>query len=175
MSFSRRPKLADLEAWNQAEQAMQPALIRTLDHLRQQLEALDWPATYEEGLRYPPGTPPEVQAEGERLRQELAKTRDPVQVAQLEAAIAELPPGAPAYWLRVERGGRSHRADLWEMCYQICFVDYAQRAALAVGEEVDVEMDRSLFDEEGELDWYRLDAKAGEVVAALLHQWAAAD
>ncbi len=43
-----KPKIPNMVAWNQAETLMQPALIRIVDNLTQQIEQTAWKATYEE-------------------------------------------------------------------------------------------------------------------------------
>ncbi|MFM1843677.1 MAG: hypothetical protein RLZZ490_2420 [Cyanobacteriota bacterium] len=43
-----KPQFATVEAWEQAECLMQPALIRTIDQLRQALETIPWRTRYEE-------------------------------------------------------------------------------------------------------------------------------
>lgn len=43
-----KPQFATVEAWEQAECLMQPALIRTIDRLRQALETIPWRSRYEE-------------------------------------------------------------------------------------------------------------------------------
>ncbi|MEB3161096.1 MAG: hypothetical protein VKL20_06515 [Synechocystis sp.] len=43
-----KPQFATVEAWEQAECLMQPALIRTIDQLRQSLETIPWRSRYEE-------------------------------------------------------------------------------------------------------------------------------
>jgi hypothetical protein len=43
-----KPLLKDSLAWEQAELLMQPALIRIIDNIRQNLEKSDWEGTYQE-------------------------------------------------------------------------------------------------------------------------------
>ncbi|MHC5829650.1 MAG: hypothetical protein ACYT04_80445, partial [Nostoc sp.] len=47
--------------------------------------------------------------------------------------------------------------DLWELCYQVCFLEYSPQEEVA-------DIDTSLIDELGEVDWLRLDAKTKELV-----------
>ena len=42
------PKFTTIETWQQAEQVMQPALIRLVDNLRKQLDQSSWQGTYRE-------------------------------------------------------------------------------------------------------------------------------
>ena len=43
-----KPQFATPQAWEQADCLMQPALIRTIDQLRQALETIKWRSRYEE-------------------------------------------------------------------------------------------------------------------------------
>ncbi len=42
------PKIKDITTWQQAELIMQPAFIRIVDHIRQNLESCTWQESYEE-------------------------------------------------------------------------------------------------------------------------------
>ena len=42
------PKIKDIATWQQAELIMQPAFIRIVDHIRQNLESCVWQESYEE-------------------------------------------------------------------------------------------------------------------------------
>ncbi len=42
------PKIKDIATWQQAELIMQPAFIRIVDHIRQNLESCAWQESYEE-------------------------------------------------------------------------------------------------------------------------------
>ena len=54
---------------------------------------------------------------------------------------------------------------MWELCYKICFTaDFnPQREAAA-------KVDLALFEEDGEVDWTRLDEKAKQLVMVVLSQ-----
>ncbi len=47
--------------------------------------------------------------------------------------------------------------DLWDLCYQVCFVDYSP-------ENVLVDIDTNLLDEFGEVDWQYLESKTKGLV-----------
>ncbi|MDC0834927.1 hypothetical protein AY599_05285 [Leptolyngbya valderiana BDU 20041] len=63
----------------------------------------------------------------------------------------------PGYQLRLERNGSEKTIDIWELCYQVCFLDY--QPTHTPNETQEVEIDTSLFDG-NEIDWERLDEKA---------------
>lgn len=118
------PKFKDVEAWKQAEQLMQPTLIRLLDNIRKQADRSDWQTSYED-------------------------VQTPI----------------PGYHLHLDREGQHLTFDVWEMCYQICFRDYAPTKAEAESQEANI--DASLIEETGEVDWNRLDTKAKQLVERL--------
>lgn len=70
----------------------------------------------------------------------------------------------PGYHLCLTHEEQSVEVDIWELCYQVCFRDYnsSEENALVSRE---VEIDTSLIDEIGEVDWQRLDDKARQRVA----------
>jgi hypothetical protein len=47
-----KPKFKTVQAWEQAQMLMQPALIRILDNIRKQLDDSDWKGDYKE-VTYP--------------------------------------------------------------------------------------------------------------------------
>ncbi|MBD3562788.1 hypothetical protein H6S82_28675 [Planktothrix sp. FACHB-1355] len=52
--------------------------------------------------------------------------------------------------------------NLWDLCYQVCFVDYQPTHSELESQEVDI--DTSLIDETGDVDWERLEVKTRAVV-----------
>ncbi len=71
----------------------------------------------------------------------------------------------PGYVLCLKMGGNQLTFDLWELCYQICFIDYKPTHADAETQEV--EIDTSLIDETGDVDWNKLELKAKKLVEDL--------
>ncbi len=68
----------------------------------------------------------------------------------------------PGYLLCLKRGANQITFDLWELCYQICFINYQKTHADA--ETMEVEIDTSLIDETGDVDWKKLEIKAKKIV-----------
>lgn len=68
----------------------------------------------------------------------------------------------PGYLLCLKGGESEHQFNVWELCFEICFQNYSPTHAAT--ESLDVEIDSSLIDEEGEVDWNRLDDKAKQLV-----------
>ncbi len=159
--MSMKPKIADLTAWHQAEVLMQPAFIRIIDNLRKQLDETDWQGTYEEVLLWPDDTSEDLRALVLQLRAE-RESADPETSAALEQRLAELPAPFPGHVLRLQKGDREVRVDLWDLCYQVCFVNYT-----ADGTEA-VTIDTQLLDQDsGDVDWNRLDEKTRALIEAI--------
>lgn len=68
----------------------------------------------------------------------------------------------PGYELCLERNDISVCVDLWELCYQVCFRNYSLTHADLESQEV--EIDTSLIDDTGDVDWQSLDTKAQRLV-----------
>lgn len=68
----------------------------------------------------------------------------------------------PGYTLCLQHQDRQVTFDVWDLCYQVCFSNY--RSTHAEMESVDVEIDTSLLDETGDVDWNQLDTKAKQLV-----------
>lgn len=148
-------------AWQQAELLMQPAFIRLIDNIRKQLDQSNWQGTYQDVQIWSEGVSEATKNQVLQLRSEL-ETAAPEQVDEIEQALANLPQPFPGYLLCLKHQDQQVTVDLWELCYQICFRNYADLQSLA---EDDVEIDTSLIDDElGEVDWNRLDDKARSVV-----------
>ncbi|NJM89589.1 MAG: hypothetical protein HC847_23000 [Hydrococcus sp. RU_2_2] len=70
----------------------------------------------------------------------------------------------PGYILCLTQGDRSVNVDLWNLCFEVCFLDYLSNPAETIQEEQEVEIDTSLIDETGEVDWHRLETKTQYLV-----------
>lgn len=68
----------------------------------------------------------------------------------------------PGYELCLERNDTSVCVDLWDLCFQVCFRGYPQVHSELESQEV--EIDTSLIDETGDVDWHCLDTKAQQLV-----------
>jgi hypothetical protein len=70
----------------------------------------------------------------------------------------------PTHYLCLQSGDRLFKFDLWDLCYQVCFVNY-----LGSDGELEppvVEIDTTPIDlETGAIDWHYLDNKANDVIA----------
>ncbi len=156
------PRIKDTLAWQQAELLMQPAFIRVIDQIRKHLDESAWKGTYENVMIWPSGTTDETKELVINLLQQLDNAT-PEQFAEIEQAVSQLPTPQPGYQLNLQHQGLGQvSVDLWELCYQVCFRNY--NPSLAELASYEVEIDTTLIDETGDVDWQRLDAKAGELV-----------
>jgi hypothetical protein len=88
--------------------------------------------------------------------------RKQLEQSNCKGTYREIQQPYPGYELDLECGDDKKTIDIWELCYQICFQNY--QPTHAPQESLEVEIDTSLFDENGEVDWIRLDAKAQEII-----------
>ncbi|MBV6627726.1 MAG: hypothetical protein KI793_33180 [Rivularia sp. (in: Bacteria)] len=150
------PKITNSVAWQQAELLMQPTFIRVIDNVRKILDNSSWKGTYHDVLIWAAGTSEETKAIVTQMVQEL-ETATPEQAEQIRETLAKLPTPHPGYHLCLERQEQQVNVDLWELCYQVCFVEYT------LSNDV-VDIDTSLLDETGDVEWNLLDKKAKRVV-----------
>jgi hypothetical protein len=145
----------------QAEQLMQPCLIRVIDNIRKHTETLDWQSDYVEQIIWPGDA---TEAERQRVKDLAAQleTADPEQATAIRQQLDQLPAPAPAYELRLSRGDQTASLDIWDLCFQVCFVDYRPQVPATV--------DAALWDGAGEIDWITLDGKAKALVETAIDQ-----
>ena len=95
----------------------------------------------------------------------LDNIRKQAEKSDWQATYEDVQAPIPGYHLCLERQGQQLKFDVWEMCYQICFRDYAPTHAETQSQEANI--DTSLIDDSGEADWNKLDAKAKQIVERL--------
>lgn len=172
-----QPQIHDAETWRRANMLLQPIFIRLIDHLRQILERSSWQGDYTNYVIWPEGVSAQSKEHHQRLTQDLAAATDPAEHDRLQEALAQLPQPYLGYEICLRPAGLapdapdwgdpSHRFDLWQLCYQVCFVQYPP--ALTQDE---VEVDEALLDEEGEVDWQQVDQKTKALVDKLFGELA---
>lgn len=135
---------------------MQPIFIRVVDNIRQLLDVSPWTGIYQDVLIWSAGTTEETKAIVTQLLQEL-EAATPEQAVEIRNTLSRLPVPHPGYHLRLQRQEQTLTIDMWDLCYQVSFVDYMP------GDEA-VAIDTSLIDETGDVDWQRLDTKAHKLV-----------
>ncbi|MEA5576758.1 hypothetical protein [Anabaena sp. UHCC 0451] len=150
------PKITNSATWQQAELLMQPTFIRVVDNIRKHLDTSLWKGTYHDVLIWPPGTTDKTKAMVTQLLQDM-ETATPAQVEDIREHLALLPIPHPGYHLRLQHQEQQVNVDLWDLCYQVCFLNYS-----ANNEPVDI--DTSLVDESGDVDWQHLENKTQQLV-----------
>ncbi|MEM7770680.1 MAG: hypothetical protein AAGA75_00925 [Cyanobacteria bacterium P01_E01_bin.6] len=158
-----KPTFSTPESWQQANVLMQPVFIRLIDNIRKQLDESEWSGSYRDVQRWPEGTPSETQYRFQCLQEELAKAV-PEDVPELKEAMAQLPQPMPSYELFLQYGDRHIAIDLWEVCYQICFLNYA---SMQQNPQTPATVDIQLLDDAGDVDWNLLDDKAKRIVGGI--------
>ena len=156
-----RPKFANSQAWEQANLLIQPALIRVIDHIRKHLEASTWKGSYREFSIWPEDVAEAIRTQVAQLQQEL-RTASPERADAIEQTLAQLPTPIPAYELCLEQGDRNMTFNLLDMCYEVCCLKVE---SLPPG--ASLEIDPTLLDETGDVDWQQLDLKAEQVVGQI--------
>ena len=77
------------------------------------------------------------------------------------------------YQLVLTKGNHSILVDIWHLCFQVCFLDYPL-ATDDLGEKRDadypVDIDLSLIDDTGEVDWQLLENKTQRLIVDLFAQ-----
>jgi hypothetical protein len=155
------PKFTDIASWQKAELLMQPAFIRIIDNIRKQLEQSNWKGTYQDILIWPEGTPEETKATVIQLRKQL-EAASAEQADEIRQALTQLPTPIPGYLLCLQYQDQQVTVDLWELCYQVCFRNYIPALGETINQEV--EIDTTLIDETGDVEWNLLDDKARHLV-----------
>lgn len=165
--FGFMPKFADVRAWEQAQLLMQPVFIRVLDNLRKQLEQSTWKGDYEETPVWPDGVDEATKAQVVQLQEQLA-TASPQEAEVIEEHLARLPSPQMSYLLRLKKADRQITIDIWQLCYQICFRNYSP-VLNAMDQDMIVEIDTTLMDDTGDVDWLALDEKAKQLIEQIFN------
>jgi len=92
----------------------------------------------------------------------LDNIRKYLEASSWEGTYENVQTPVPGYLLCLKMGANQITFDLWELCYQICFINYKPTHADAETQEV--EIDTSLIDETGDVDWHRLETKTQQLV-----------
>ena len=145
----------------QIEQLMQPALIRTIDNLRKQLDEVNWEGQYEEELIWPEETTNEQKQTYTDLQKQLhgVPTEEHDRVAGL---MSELPQPSPLYRLKLTRKGYDAQTlDVWAICYEVCSTNYQADA------DTPMTADNSLLAQTGDVDWRKLDNKTKSLIEGI--------
>ena len=92
----------------------------------------------------------------------LDNIRKSLEASEWEGTYENVQTPMPGYHLYLKNGDNQVTFDLWELCYKICFINNKQTHAEEESKEVDI--DTSLIDRDGDVDWNKLDIKAKQLV-----------
>jgi len=87
--------------------------------------------------------------------------RKELEISTWVGTYQELDAPYPNYLLCLTYKNQSVTVDIWELCFQVCFSDYPN------SDSPEVDIDTSLLDEEGMVDWHSLESKTQNLVKRL--------
>ena len=93
--------------------------------------------------------------------------RKEIEASSWKGTYKEVTSPIPGYHLCLTRSDYRVEVDVWELCYQVCFVEYAPVQHIFSQEDeaaYPVEIDTRLLDNSGEIDWQLLESKAQQSV-----------
>lgn len=75
----------------------------------------------------------------------------------------------PGYQLCLTHQDYSVTVDIWDLCFQVCFLDYTPVCPQVSESDSSqlVTIDTGLITENGEVDWHRLDDKVQKLIKAI--------
>lgn len=88
----------------------------------------------------------------------LDNIRKQTEISNWESSYEEIQNPFPGYLLSLKKEQTVVKINLWDLCFQICFINYHPV------ENNLVEIDPNLIDETGDLDWQSLETKTQQVV-----------
>jgi hypothetical protein len=96
------------------------------------------------------------------------RIRQQGEVSTWKVSYEEVREPHPINYLCLESGERRLKYDIWDLCYQVCFLNYDGSHSEIESQIVDV--DTSLIDMEAQTpDWTKLDNKAKDVIARIFN------
>jgi hypothetical protein len=84
--------------------------------------------------------------------------RKELNLSEWEGTYEEIKDPYPGYLLLLKKQDYCLKFNLWDICFQVCFVKDDRR------DNEPVEVDTNLFDESGNLDWHNLENKTQKIV-----------
>jgi hypothetical protein len=120
------------------------------------LDISDWKGTYQDVLTWPANTTDETKALVTQLVQNM-ETATIAQIEEIKKTLTSLPMPYPGYHLLLQRQQEQVNIDLWDLCYQVCFLNYSSQNTA-------VDIDTNLIDEYGDVNWQYLENKTQELV-----------
>ena len=87
--------------------------------------------------------------------------RKQLEVSDWKGSYEEVETPIPGYNLCLTRQDESVKVDMWDLCFQICFHNYTPMTDSEedTHAQQEVEVDSTLIDETGDVDWQNLEDK----------------
>ncbi|ACK64169.1 conserved hypothetical protein [Rippkaea orientalis PCC 8801] len=101
----------------------------------------------------------------------LDNLRKQLEQSEWTATYQEVETPYPGHQLSLTYQEKIVIINIWELCFQVCFLNYQlsfNHGDNACQHEQSVEIDSSLIDNTGELNWQQLDIKSKEVIQEML-------
>lgn len=89
--------------------------------------------------------------------------RQVLETSPWEGTYEDVQDPYPGHVLCLKYQGEEVRVNLWELCFRICFVEYA--ITHSPYDTQQVEIDTSLIDDTGNVNWTQLEEKTKQVIA----------
>jgi hypothetical protein len=91
----------------------------------------------------------------------LDNLRKQLETSLWKGSYEEIQMPYPGYLLCLTSQEHSVTVDLWDLCFQVCFLNYPSSVP---EESTTVDIDTTLIDETGDVDWQSLESKAQHIV-----------
>ncbi|MDJ1180571.1 hypothetical protein PJF56_17055 [Roseofilum sp. BLCC_M91] len=91
--------------------------------------------------------------------------RQVLETSHWQGTYEEVQDPYPGYVLCLKYQDEEVQVNLWELCFRICFLEYA--ITHSPYESQEVEIDTSLIDDMGNVDWTKLEEKTKQAIAEL--------
>ena len=102
----------------------------------------------------------------DNLRKQLEKTN-------LVATYEEVQEPLPGYQLILTHESASVTISIWDICFQVCFIDYQVSSNQSSQNSLIVEIDDHLFNEEKEINWQQLETKTQQTIQTIIDNFPA--
>ncbi len=97
----------------------------------------------------------------DNLRKQLEKTN-------LVATYEEVQDPLPGYQLILTHDDDSVTISIWDICFQVCFIDYQFSSIQSSQNSIIVEIDDNLFNEDKEINWQQLETKTQQTIQTII-------
>ncbi|MDJ0730799.1 MAG: hypothetical protein QNJ33_12475 [Crocosphaera sp.] len=97
----------------------------------------------------------------DNLRKQLEKSN-------LVASYEEVQNPFPGYQLILTQKEDSLTISIWEICFQVCFIDYKFSSINSSQDSIMVEIDENLFNENKEINWQNLETKTQQIIQNII-------